>query len=559
MGMHLRLDLSLGGRVLGGGVPTPAVPEFDTIVIEGDSITSNTPSTYDAGFYSYQYDDFRSDKAIEVRAQGSRVVGSSGNLNDNGNSLFGKVSEDAAYSPDLITYMIGANDFTTGTDAAYRTNLIALRAAYASARPSMKIAWSGPIAYNPTGTPHPLKANFDTQRASLLPAARDPAVWGQWADYYLPMGEHPDFADPATAGPLFGDAVHPSAAGQTLLFNVYKAAMDTLLDPTRVNSSTLYDAAWLTSESSLTAGQTITRRMIVSGLKWTGHSGGINVTGDGSPSVKVGGVAGPAAYAYNGDIVDLTVTVSSTPLEERSVNLTIGGETRTITFTAAAAVTPVAVTSIYLDDVIGSGATHDHTVNFTTAGRYLLLATADTDRAATTLTYDPAGANLAATKQTHSIGAFANSISAFIVDVPTTGSKTVRIEFGGFVSQSSLSALLIENADSTLVAVSPATAGTAPSNESDPHETAAGTVPANGLFVGGMAVLELLSVDPETVPTVHTGTTLIIENVFPNAGQGQRSGQIVGKRGAGSSVKLGFNYKFGNYGRVGLIFKANGT
>lgn len=164
-------------RIPGAAAPLPAA--IHTIVIEGDSITSGMPGTPN-GFYSYQYGDYRADKTIEVRAQGSRAVGAPAELNDDGNTLIGNVTEDVAYGPQLITAMIGTNDFTLGTDATYRGNLIGYFAALKAASPGVKFAWAGPIAPNPTGTPHPQKANIDAQRATLFASgstgARNPAV-----------------------------------------------------------------------------------------------------------------------------------------------------------------------------------------------------------------------------------------------------------------------------------------------------------------------------------------------------------------------------------------------
>ena len=67
----------------------PGVAPFaiGTMVIEGDSITSGSPSAYSADFYSYRYQDARPDLTIAVRAQGSRSVGQAANLDDNGNTL----------------------------------------------------------------------------------------------------------------------------------------------------------------------------------------------------------------------------------------------------------------------------------------------------------------------------------------------------------------------------------------------------------------------------------------------------------------------------------------
>lgn len=84
-------SLSAASYHVAGSGGAPALPAINAILIEGDSITSNAPSTYAADFYSYQYDDHRPDKAVEVRAQNSRSVGVESNqLPDDRRSLSGR-------------------------------------------------------------------------------------------------------------------------------------------------------------------------------------------------------------------------------------------------------------------------------------------------------------------------------------------------------------------------------------------------------------------------------------------------------------------------------------
>lgn len=329
-------------RIRGSAAASPSAT-IAGIVVEGDSITSTQPSTPN-GMYSYQYETYRADKAIEVRAQGSRTVGPIGQLNDNGNTLIGNLAEDLAYGPDLITAMLGANDLGFDTANSYRTNLTTYYTALKAANPAVKFAWSPPTAYNPTGTPHPNYPQYMADRANVLATGRDPAVWGQWADYYLPVGEYPDFDDATVAAGLFDDTVHPSVAGQALLFTVYKAAVDSILDSSRRNATAPYDAVWPADQSGLATSTATIVRFIVAGVAHTGLVPGIGVSGGGA-QVRLGGRAWGTGTGrvYNGDVVDVRMTSSASHSTGVSTALSIGSETRTLTFTTAADVPQVTI------------------------------------------------------------------------------------------------------------------------------------------------------------------------------------------------------------------------
>ena len=186
-----------------------ALPSITHLVIDGDSITSTSPSAPN-GAYSYQYAASRPDRTIDVRAQASRVVGLAADLDDDGNSLMGNVAEDLAFGPQLLTAMIGANDLAAARTAAqYKGDLIAYNAALKAAGVGCRFAWSPPLPYNPTGTPHPSYANFTAQRAAVMADARDPAVWGQWADYYLPLASSRTSPIPALPRRCSGTASIP--------------------------------------------------------------------------------------------------------------------------------------------------------------------------------------------------------------------------------------------------------------------------------------------------------------------------------------------------------------
>ena len=548
-------------------------------MIEGDSITSTDPqqTSNQDSFYSYTWTNAQTGITAFVTAKGSRQVGGAAyngdlaQLPSDENSLWQQRNNDLALTPHLVTAKIGVNDLSsTGIQVAtYIQRLKDWGAAIKAG--GAKVAYASPTPVEVRAGINQASYDFYMGKWNTLWTThnvRNPANWSQWADYYIPMGEHPDFL----LGNHTTDGVHLTApatnptTGQGKLLAIYSAAMATLRDPTRVNSAGPYQSVWdaFGPFTNLEAGATITRRVILSGLAWAGRSEGVSVTGaSGSPSVKTNGKTAPG-YTYNGDVIDLTLTLSSSYETDRSIDLTIGGETRTLTFRTAANVAPVTESAVFFDDLIGEANNHDYQVNFPAAGRYVAFAYGPPN-SAVSLIYDPtnadpdADANVTATALTHSIGEYGQRVTVFMLDVPAAGTEMVRLAFTAYTSQSVLCIRRIENADPTPVAVFPASPGLAPANENNPHETSAGNVPANGLFIGALCGEELLSVDPATVPGVHTGTTLVVQGTFDNPGQSIRAAMVVGKRGAGTNVKLGFNYKFGAFGRAGVIFKANGT
>lgn len=483
-------------RIPGAAAPLPAA--FSTIVIQGDSITSGMPGTPN-GFYSYQYGDYRADKTIEVRAQGSRAVGAPAELNDDGNTLMGNVAEDVAYGPQLITAMIGTNDFTLGTDATYRGNLIGYFAALKAASPGVKFAWAGPIAPNPTGAPPPQKANIDAQRATLFASgstgARNPAVWGQWADFYLPMGEYPDFGDAALAAPLFGDSVHPSTAGQALLYNSYKAAMDTLLDANRASSTAPYNAVWPSSETNLPTGEEVVRRFIVSGLAHTGTALGVSVSGGGAQIRVNGGSYGASRGTgsgncyrlYNGDVIDLKLTTSASNSTAVSIDLTIGSETRTITYATVAEVTPAAVAYGGTDGVVTPGTSITYAGKLFEEGVALIAL-------ATGLASPTGGVSVGGDPAT--LIRRDGQLELWRCPVVAGAHDVVIDRPSGFVARHAVQWLTLTNAGP----LPTASGGDGGTHHAPPFGTPALTVPAGGVLVG------VLHIDTgETEPTISAG------------------------------------------------------
>lgn len=521
------------------GAPPPLM--FNVIVATGDSITSGSPSTPN-GSYAYRYDDYRTDKTVEVRAQGSRVIGTTANLNDDGNSLMGNVSEDLAYDPQLVTVgMIGANDLAGGvTSAGYRTNMTAYKAQITAT--GAKLAWGLPLAYNPTGTPHPNYALFMSRRAELLADCRNPAVWGTWANYYIPMGEHPDFADVSLAAPLFGDSVHPSSAGQSLLFGVYKAAMDTILDTARRSATAPYAAVWPVSESSLAANSMVTRRFLLSGLNPSSPHG-MNVTGaelrlNGGPWVT------SLARVYNGDVIDVRKTSSATASASVMYSLTIGSETRVITLTTVAAVDPVVYThGGILTDPSASTTKTFSAVPFGAGLAVVAITSQSSYASAVTI-----GGNTATL--VHQQARTGNrGFQVYTCLVASAANLNVVITRGASSTHHVMSFGTLTNADPTPVQAT----GSAPASVASPHATPALGVPANGIALGWLM--------EEGGATITPATSVVTPSVFIAEGNvvhlSSTAGLAMAKRSDSGTIV--FNFVFGSFARAGVVFKALGT
>jgi lysophospholipase L1-like esterase len=242
-GFDLMIDAAAMGPPQSGGAALNPL----AVVIAGDSITSSAPDQTGstAAFYSYQWKAATPSRTVNIRAQASRTVGGpfwpgpppegADSGSPTGNTLLANSAEILdVYRPALLSVMIGANDLATFGVANYIERLIAWAAPLRAA--GIKIAYSPPTPYRNSAPLHPNYAAYTARRSALLAQVRDPAVWGQWADYYVPMGEHPDFNEAALIPTLYADNVHPSAfdsapagsGGQTRLYAVFEKAMGSL-------------------------------------------------------------------------------------------------------------------------------------------------------------------------------------------------------------------------------------------------------------------------------------------------------------------------------------------
>lgn len=559
----------VAGRVRSGFVPPPSPPSpppppppppstIASIVIEGDSITyAGGPGNQ--GF-AWQYAAAPpSGKTAGVNAQNSRTVGGPVNGGDGadtgtptGNTLLLNTSADIASGANAVLTMIGTNDLSTFAVATYRQRLIAWYAGLHSA--GVKVGWSPPIAMC-TNQAYAGYASFMAKRATLLGDCRNPAVWGQWADYYYPMGEQPDFNGTDNTALINNiDGVHPTQPGQDLLLTMLKPVADTLFDATRAGSTVMYAARWPASETNLAPSSTITRRIVVSGLDPAGTPLGASVSGGGSPQLSLNGKAFASAFGtgsgdgwrlYNGDTIDLKLTTSASNSTPVTIGLTIGSETRSLSFTTVAMVT--AATYAHQDVVTVQPQADTHTFTglaFDSVGVALVAIAAGGVPTGVTV------GGVAATKRRGI--SLDSSISLWTVPVTATGARDVVVVYGSFKGQTTLSWGIVRNADPTPVQVDPGADGGGPGYDGQPFLTAALTVPASGIAVAFFNEYGGGSITPATT---NAGTTLVDEG--NGTFQSETLGICVGERTTSGAAS--FNFAFGNWGRIAIVFKAAGT
>ncbi len=516
----------------GGGSPPP-VSSFNNVLREGDSVTA----VYDS--YAHRYEDHRPDKTVIVRAENSRIIGTIANLNDNGNSMFGNVSEDLAYGPDLVTAMIGSNDMATGTATAYRNNLTNYYAAITAN--GAKFAWSPPPPYRNAPPLHPNYTNFTTERADLMATCRDPAVWGQWADYFIPMGEHPDFNDAAVLADIYGDPVHPNEAGHDRFEAVDRAAMDTILDSARASATAPYAAVWPVSQANLAVSTDVVTRIILSGLR-PDLPHNLSVTG--AQMRRNGGTYGASLVdCYNGDVIDVKVATSVSNSTAASYDLTIGSETRTITLTTGAAVDPVAY--VHGGEAIEPNPVQNKTFTglvFAEDGLAIIALTSNNGSPTSTALNGQAGAIIR--RQALNANTGFDIISFPVV----AGTHSLVVNRPSAASRQTLLYGYLKNADHTPTQQTGALTG----YQSAPHETPSLTVPASGIALGwlfedgGASVIPATAISPsefiDEAQAVYQGAT---------------NGLAMAKRTTTGTI--GFDFAFGLYPRAGVVFKALGT
>lgn len=416
--------------------------------------------------------------------------------------------------------------------------------------------------YHPSNGSYP---TFNPRWIDYIDRLRNPAARATFADYYIPLGEHPDFRDPALVDTMFNasDKLHmtPGASvvtsGQYRAYQVYKAAVDTIRDASRVNATSIYGSAWPTSEINLSPGATITRRVVVRGIAHAGLISGANVTGPaGTPIALNGGTAGSAVGTnsgngraiYNGDVLDIAIPLSALNGTAVGIDLTIGGETRTMGYTTTANVTPATYAHQDVVNVQPADTMHTYAgLAFDNIG-VPLLAIYSSGVA-------PRGISVggvSATRQVTQTTASSGQLSVWTVPITATGARNVIATFPSWAAQSSLSWGVVKNADAAVLQLSPASDSAAPASESSPHPTASLTVPANGIAVAFFGEYGGASITPAPA---GSGTALVDEG--SGTYQSETYGIAVGTRSTTGAASFGFG--FGTYPRAAAVFRAAGT
>ena len=539
----------LAGRGARGPVPPLPSASITNIVFEGDSLTGASVVGQDSGSWAWQYLAVRPAGATAVvRAQGSRYTGRPSMLDDGSNTLFGHLTADATTHGGQLIWAAPflTNDFGSSFHGeAGSVRAANIRSALASYRAEAR-ARGCKVAFGvapPLRSDAPANPDWAATRAAFVANLRDPAVWGSFADYYLPVGEQPDFHAVDNTELIGTDGVHPTTAGQARLLAANRPAADTLLDPSRASATRVYPGAWPTSETGLPTATVISRRFVISGLAHKGVAlgGGVALAATGGGEVRVNGGAWSAAasgWLYNGDHVDLRLTTSAVSDTATGIDLTIGSETRTLTYrTGAQTAAPVGYAH---GDVAGSApqrAVHTYAArDFGGAGLAVIGLAARAGATGVSV------GGVAAVRRATQPGIYGEmTLELWTAPLAASGARDVIVTFAASQNKSVVSWGVVTGANPGEVQ---ATANAA--DGGDPHGTGALSVPVNGLALGVFGEYGSATI---TSATLVSGTG-IDEGAF--SFQGETFGLALAQRTTPGA--LVWNFGYGPYPIAALVF-----
>lgn len=535
---------------LGPVPPLPQPAPLTNIVIEGDSLTNQVPgdSGASAQRWPWLYQAVKpAGTTAPVRAQGSRYIGDPSMLDDDSNTLFGNVTEDATTHGGQLIWAAPflTNDFGTpfhGAAGATRAATIKARLAaywHQVRAKGCKLAFGyAPPLRSDAGNP-----DWNATCAAFVPNFRDPAVWGQYCDYYVPVGEQPDF-NAADNSALIdaGDKVHPTVAGQLKLLEANRSALDALFDAARVGSTTMYPAAWPTGSTGLAPSTQVTRRFVVSGVAHKGLAltGATALSATNGAEVRVNGGAWAttaSGWLYNGDTIDLRITSSAAADTVVQSDLTVGTETRTLSFrTASAASAPVAYAHGDVEGNAPQDAVHAYPARpFAAPGVAVIGLAARTGATGVTV------GGTAAVRRATQVGMYGEmTLELWTAPVATAGPKDLVVTFASSQHKSAVSWGTVTGAGAQVQVSVNAVDG------ADPHGTGVLDVPANGLALGAFGEYGGATITPAVVAS----GTAIDEGAI--GFQGETFGLSLAQRTTPGA--LGWTFGYGPYPVAALIF-----
>ncbi len=475
------------------------------------------------------------------------------------NTLFGHLPEDLdTYGGGLIwSAPFLTNDFGSGfhgnTPGAPRAAQIMQRLAeyknlVNQAGGKFAFGFGPPLRYdNAASAPD---AEWTMTRNAFIANFRDPAVWSTVCDYYVPVGEQPDFNAADNSAVIGTDLVHPTEFGQTKLLSVNLPTLKTLLDPARVNATTMHGSAWPSGAANLSVGGKSIHSFVVSGLA---HKG-IAIGGQSPYQLSAGpdsrvrlnnGAFGSSVtgWLYNGDTVFQEVTHSASPNTDFTRSLTVGSETRQIPFKTASggqvAYSHGGIAGVMPDAVVAQAVHNFPARTFTASGTAAIVVEARGTPSSVRF------GNAQATSRGSISGMYGDIIlTAWTVPVDISGGadKDIVVTYPAGVFKTTLAWGTVTGANPV-----PSSIVTDATNGGDPHGPGPLDLAAGGLALGYFGETG----GDTTSPAVVQAGTPVAQGWGPSR-QEERQGINLAKRT--DDGPIGWNFGYAPYPSIALLF-----
>jgi lysophospholipase L1-like esterase len=351
--------------------PTPGPTALTKLVAEGDSIT------FASGSYAELWADANAGVAFANYAQVSNGIAE---LNAR------LVSMMAVEDPSHLTVLIGTNDMNGGEFATaqdYVDAVLAYVAAAKAIKPTLSVGVAGIL---PVSDSWWASAGFNARRAEYNSLMR--AEVGAGIDFYIPLGDHPQMEDAAAEdATLFGDEVHPTAAGYAVIAPVYAAVMDSIL----AGAADSVPGAFTFADTGAELGTVYTSQAgpitgLGMGAAATAELSGAGEYMRGNADTGPGFGTGSLPF-MNGDVVTVRHTSAVTPDTATNTVVTIGGAGDVFTTTTSS----VSLTTAYRSAAAAeSGWAANHTFGGVTfyAGKNIIAIGGEMSPAPSTVSLD---------------------------------------------------------------------------------------------------------------------------------------------------------------------------